>query len=116
MHEYPFTKSIIDIAERIAREKKAKKVTAIKLVVGELSGYIGDSIEFYFDIISKGTMAENAKLDIKIIKAKLYCPYCKKYFDRAPLASECPECKKEVVITDIGKECYIESVELEFED
>ncbi len=116
MHEYSFVNSIIKTAERVAMENKATRITRIKVVVGELSGYIGDSIEFYFGIISKGTIAEDAILEIKLIKLKLFCEYCNKNFVRDSFSFRCPDCGREGRFTDTGKECYIEAIELEFED
>ena len=53
MHEYPITQQIIKIAENHAREAGSQKVTAVNLVVGDYSGFIGESIQMYFDIISE---------------------------------------------------------------
>ena len=59
MHEYPVTLEIVRIAENTAREKGGL-VKAIHLVVGEDSGFIGESIQMYFDVISEGTLCEGA--------------------------------------------------------
>ena len=50
MHEYPVTLEIVRMAEKTAREKGGI-VKAIHLVVGEDSGFIGESIQMYFDVI-----------------------------------------------------------------
>lgn len=68
MHEYPITQQIIKICTKHCEEAKAKKVTRVKLVVGETSGFIGESIQMYFDVISEGTPCEGAKLDIVRVK------------------------------------------------
>lgn len=113
MHEFPITQQIIKIAEENARSNNALKVTNIKLVVGEYSGFIGDSIQMYFDAISKGTLAEGAVLEMKYIKPKLRCEVCGTYFERKRYSFECPECKGQGVPTEIGKEFYIEAIEIE---
>ena len=61
MHEYPVTLEIVRMAEKTAREKGGI-VRAIHLVVGEDSGFIGESIQMYFDVISEGTLCEGALL------------------------------------------------------
>ena len=61
MHEYPVTLEIVRMAEKTAREKGGI-VKAIHLVVGEDSGFIGESIQMYFDVISEGTLCEGALL------------------------------------------------------
>lgn len=75
MHEYPVTLEIVRIAEKTAREKGGL-VKAIHLVVGEDSGFIGESIQMYFDVISEGTLCEGARLTIRDIKPKMRCDRC----------------------------------------
>ena len=50
-----------------AERAEASRITRIDLVLGVFSGYVGDSIQFYFDIISQGTPAEGAALHIPSI-------------------------------------------------
>ena len=52
MHEYSITQQIVKIAEDNARSHGASKIERISLVVGELSGFIGESIQMYFDILN----------------------------------------------------------------
>ena len=103
MHEYPITLHIIEMAE---------EVDTINLVVGDYSGYVGDSINLYFEIIAEGTLCENARLNIERVKPKLRCTSCGKYFERQPFSFECPYCKGEGEPTEIGKEFYLKSIEI----
>lgn len=113
MHEYPITQQIIKIAEDNAKANHAAKIVKIELVVGELSGFIGDSIQMYFDAISEGTLAEGAVLEIKYIKPKLKCESCGSYFERKRYSFECPDCGGQGAPTEIGKEFYIKDIEIE---
>jgi len=58
MHEFGVTENIVKIASDKATEAQASKITKINLVVGELSGFVPDCIQFYFDFLSKDTVAE----------------------------------------------------------
>jgi hydrogenase nickel incorporation protein HypA/HybF len=113
MHEYPITQQIIKIAENHGKEAGAAKVTAIYLVVGDYSGFIGESIQMYFDVISEGTLCEGAKVNIERVKPKLQCSQCGTYFERKPFSFACPACGGEGRPTEIGKEFYIDSIEVE---
>ena len=62
MHELGITENIMDIALDKAKEAQASKISRINLVVGELSGFVSDCIEFYFEFLSKDTIAQGAKL------------------------------------------------------
>ena len=115
MHEYPITQEILRIAEETGKQNKASRITKISLVVGELSGFIGDSITLYFDILSKGTLAEGAEISIRTIKPQLQCTQCGKFFERKRHHFECPDCGSPGKPTDIGKEFYVENIEIEAE-
>lgn len=113
MHEYPLTEQIVKIATEKAKENNARKVTRITLVIGEYSGFIGESIQMYFDIISQGTLCEGAVLEIENVKAKWYCPHCGIDYVRRPLSFACPQCGRDGEPTTIGKEFYVKNIEVE---
>jgi hydrogenase nickel incorporation protein HypA/HybF len=113
MHEYPVTLEIIRLAEQAAKQQGAEKVELISLVIGDLSGYVGDSVRMYFDVISKGTPCEGCRLSIRRIETKLKCASCGKLFKRKPYSFDCPYCGGEGRPTDIGKEFYIDYIEVE---
>ena len=113
MHEYPVTEQIVRVAVEHAIKNKAARITRISLVVGEMSGFIGDSIGMYFDIISRGTLAEGAVLEIEHIKPKLRCVSCSHYFERKPFSFACPRCGQDGVPSEIGKEFYLKDIEIE---
>ncbi|MCQ4638347.1 hydrogenase maturation nickel metallochaperone HypA [Anaerovorax odorimutans] len=113
MHEYPITEQIIKIAEKHCREAGAKKVTKVKLVIGDYSGYVGDSVHMYFDLIGEGTLCEGADVEIRHVKPKLKCSQCGELFEKKLMSFACPKCGADGGPTDIGKEFYIESIEVE---
>ena len=115
MHEYPVTVRIVEIASETA-EKNNGRVHRIDLVVGEDSGFIGDSIQMYFDVIAEGTPCEGATLHIDGIKPMLRCETCGKLFERKRFSFQCPFCGGDGGPTEIGKEFYVKSVELELEE
>lgn len=113
MHEYPVTMRIIEIAQEFAQKNHAESIKQINLVVGDYSGYVASSIELYFDIIAEGSLARNAKLNIERVIPKLKCNHCGSLFERKPFSFQCPKCSGEGIPTEIGKEFYIKSIEIE---
>ena len=113
MREYPITEQIVKIAEKHCREAEAEKVTKVKLVIGDYSGYVGDSVHMYFDLIAEGTLCEGAEVDIVHVKPKLNCPSCGCLFEKKLMSFACPQCGTDGEPTDIGKEFYIDSIEVE---
>jgi len=113
MHEFPITQQIIKLAEKHATELCASRIKSIKLVVGDYSGFVGDSIQMYFDVISEGTLCEGAAIEIEHVKPKMKCTGCGELFEREFLSFSCPKCGADGEPTEIGKEFYIESIEIE---
>jgi len=113
MHELGVTESIISIALSKAGEAQAKKVLKINLVVGELAGFVPDCIQFYFDTLSKDTVAQGAALHFETMQAELRCRNCSTVFRPRDTLWSCPKCGSQSVEISKGRELYIESLEVE---
>jgi hydrogenase nickel incorporation protein HypA/HybF len=116
MHEYPVTEQIIKIASKIAGEHNAKSISVIRLVVGELSGFVGESIQMYFDILADGTLCQGASLEFEYIKAQWFCPKCDCCYERKPISFACPQCGQDGLPTEVGKEFYVRDIEIETQE
>jgi hydrogenase nickel incorporation protein HypA/HybF len=113
MHELPVTEQLVEIVLDHARKAKAERVLKINLVIGELSSFVGESIQFYFDVLSKGTEAENASLSISRIPATAKCRECKSEFNPGGMNWFCPTCGGPIEEVLEGREFYVESIEVE---
>ena len=111
MHEYPVTERIVATACEQATAQGGRRVRQIDLVVGEDAGYVGDTIQLYFDLIAEGTLCDGALLKIRKIRPQLQCPACQLLFERRPFSFACPACGTLGHPTAVGKEFYIESIE-----
>lgn len=111
MHELGITESIVNIAVDKAKEAQASKITKINLVVGELSGFVPDCIEFYFDFLSKDSIAEGASLHFESAPAQFRCRSCSTVFRPQDTIWTCPKCQSQSVEITKGRELYIESIE-----
>ena len=99
-----------------ARESKARRVNVIDLVIGDLSSIIDDSVQFYFDVLSKGTLAEGAELHFRRQPAEATCWSCgHKFKVSVPLKPVCPVCGSAQLHVSGGKEFYVESIDVDEE-
>jgi len=113
MHELLVTEGLLSIVNEEAKKRGVNKVTGINLVIGELASIIDDSVQFYFDILSKGTASEGAVLFFKRIPAEYTCTKCNHVFEKKSYSYHCPECGGKAIIASKGQEFYIESIEVD---
>ena len=113
MHELSITQSILVIALEKANEAKASKITKIDIDIGELSGIVGECVQFYFDFLSKDTIAAAARLSFKRVPFQLRCRSCDTVFIPGTIDWACPNCGGRGTEITSGRECYVHSMEVE---
>jgi len=112
MHELAVTESILEIATTHASQAQATRVTDIYLVIGKLSSIIDDSIQFYWDMISQGTLCEGATLHFERIPARLSCQDCGSEYTLDRELEPCPQCSSSRVRVLTGEEFHLDSIEI----
>jgi hydrogenase nickel incorporation protein HypA/HybF len=113
VHELAVTQNLLATVLQEAKSANAEKITVIYLVVGELSGVVGDCVQFYFDVLKMGTLAETAVINFKLVPSILKCRDCQSEFKPENEQWVCPECGKQSVEITGGRDCFIESMEVE---
>ncbi len=113
MHELSITESILSIALEKAEAVPANKISKINLTIGELSGIVDECVQFYFDLLSKDTIAAEASLSFHQLPTKLRCRNCAITFSPDNLDWACPDCREQKIEIVSGRECYVESIEVE---
>jgi hydrogenase nickel incorporation protein HypA/HybF len=114
MHELPATQGILATALETARDAGGGRVRAIDLVIGEMSSVVDDSVQFYFDVLSRDTPAAGAALRFRRIPGEATCLACgHSYGVRPPLDPYCPACNDTLVSVTGGQQFYIESIEVD---
>ena len=74
MHELSIMQSALSLALDQARQAGAARVHTIRLRIGALSGVVPDALEFAFEALTPGTLAEGAQLAIEpCARAVLVC-------------------------------------------
>ncbi|MCO6511050.1 MAG: hydrogenase maturation nickel metallochaperone HypA [Aridibacter famidurans] len=105
--------SVLDIAFSEAEKHSSRKVSKIKLRIGELSGVVSDSIEFAFEVLRQGTLAEEAALEIEPVPLRVVCRTCGPAETLAgDLALICKNCGSGLEIVS-GREMKVEYIDLD---
>jgi hydrogenase nickel incorporation protein HypA/HybF len=113
MHELAITQGLIELVLEHAQKSGAKKVLRVNVVAGELSGFVDECMQFYYDQLSKGTIAEEAKLSFKRIPTQGRCRDCGHEFVIKKLNWICPECGSNNIQLIKGMELFVESIEVD---
>ncbi|MFX0028373.1 MAG: hydrogenase maturation nickel metallochaperone HypA [Candidatus Hermodarchaeota archaeon] len=78
MHEFSFAYNIFKVAEATALKYNAKKITEVLLEIGELTLIVPELLQRSFDMATRGSIAEGAKLTITMTPGKIQCRDCNK--------------------------------------
>ncbi len=113
MHELEITRSLVKLALDEAEKANAKKLTSVTVVLGEMCGAVDDSVAFYFEIMTKGTIGEGAKIIFRKVPMQAKCRNCGSTVNPKDIFWECEKCHSMDIEMISGKELYIESIEVD---
>ncbi len=113
MHELGITQSIVEIAERTAKEQQAMKILSVTIEVGSLAGVVPEALEFCFEACSKGTLLEGAQLLIERVPARGRCLDCGREFPLEELLACCPDCNSAAGEILAGEELRVKEMEID---
>ena len=113
MHELAVTKGLLKICLEEGEKHKIKKIRKINIKVGELTDLLPACIEYYFNIVSKDTIAENTKINVEKIPVVIKCNECGYSGVLGKNNYVCPKCKGIVYEITKGKEFYLDTMEVD---
>ena len=113
MHELSIASNLIDIVSDAIEGQDVSRVTSLRIVIGEMSNVVPDCLSFAFEVVSKGTVAEDARLDFERKPLIARCQDCGKEFPVQGYLFLCPECQSQRIEVISGKEFFLESIECE---
>lgn len=112
MHEVGIMEQTLAIALENAQRQNAKKIHRLKMRIGTISGVVPEALSFAFDVVTQGTIAENATLTIETVPVTCYCPNCQLNFEPEELIYQCPQCHQISRQILTGKEIELTSLEV----
>ena len=112
VHELSISSAVVDTAIRHAG---GRAVTRVDLRVGSLRQVVPESLEFYFEIVARGTVCEGARLDQTLVPARARCGECDRDWELEALLFRCPLCGAAPAEIVSGNELEVDSIEVEEE-
>jgi hydrogenase nickel incorporation protein HypA/HybF len=109
------TQGILAASFEAAEEAGTTRITEIRITVGELTEVVDFALQFAFESLTPGTMAEGATLVVTPVGAKSRCLECGNEYEHDRFEMICPKCGSFGVELLQGRELTIDSIEADNE-
>jgi hydrogenase nickel incorporation protein HypA/HybF len=113
MHEMAISESIVGILKDESRRQRYARVRRVRLEIGPLAGIETEALRFSFDVVAKGTLAEDAVLEIIPTQAEAWCLPCARTVPIRQRYDACPDCGGHQLQVTAGDEMRIKDLEVE---
>jgi len=110
MHEMALAEGILAVVLDAA---EGQKVRRISLQVGKLQMVVPESLQFSFQLISEGTPAAGAVVEMEEVAVRLRCKQCGKESEADHPPFNCRHCDAFDVEVAAGDQLLVDAVELE---
>jgi hydrogenase nickel incorporation protein HypA/HybF len=112
MHEMALAESIVDLVREQARRDMFARVQTIRLSIGRLSHVEPRALEFGFEVVARGTIADGAALVIERPEGEAWCTDCNGTVKVAGYGDPCPGCGGHKWIVTRGDEMRVVDLEV----
>jgi len=112
MHEMSLAEGVLQLIEDTARRQEFSKVLAVWLEVGQLSGVEAEAMEFCFDAVTRGSIAQGARLEIVATPGAGWCMQCAATVALSEVFGACPQCGTHQVQVTSGSELRVREIEV----
>lgn len=113
MHEMSLCEGVLQILEDNARSQGFARVKTVWLEIGALAGVELEAMRFGFDAVTRGSLADHARLEIIAVPGKAWCMQCSKTVPVTKRFDACPECDGFQLQVTGGEEMKITELEVE---
>ncbi len=93
MHELSLALEVIDLVSKETQKKSLSRVFEMEIEVGTLSGVEAETFQSALEMVVKGTLLEDAKIQINQTFAVGTCSDCQKDFNMKERMATCPDCR-----------------------
>lgn len=113
MHEMSIAESVLQIIEDKARVEGFSRVKAVWLEVGQLASVEKESLRFCFDVVTRNSVAQDARLEIIETAGHGWCMECASNVPVTARYEPCPNCGNFQIEVTGGEEMRVKELEVE---
>lgn len=113
MHELSIMSGVIDLVSQSARDNNITMINKVKLVVGEHSNAVPDSLQMGFEMLKNtGPFTEDAVLEIETKRLRARCQECEcEFHPKENYNFICPQCNYKKTDIIAGDRLYVDYYE-----
>jgi hydrogenase nickel incorporation protein HypA/HybF len=112
MHEMSLCHGIVELIEEAARRNGFARVRAVWLEIGKLATVEPEALRFCFDVVTRGSCAEGARLEIIDTPGQAWCLACSKTISIDDALNDCPLCGSRQVQVTGGTDMRVKELEV----
>jgi len=113
VHEMSLAESVLEIVRDAARSQGFSRVKTVWLEIGQLAGVEPEAMRFCFDVVTRETLADAARLEIVATPGQGWCMICGRPVPIAARFDACPDCGSYQVQPTGGMEMRVRELEVE---
>ena len=110
MHEMSLAENLLQIFEASALTQNFQRIRGVVLEIGKLSAVEPEAMRFCFDIVMRGTLAEDAELEIIEVPGAGRCENCNAVFALEALYGLCPACDSPHLQITAGRQMRVKDL------
>jgi hydrogenase nickel incorporation protein HypA/HybF len=113
MHEMSLAEGVLQLVGEAAVREGAQQVKLVVLEIGRLSSVEPEALRFCFAAVTRGTIAQDAALEIIDIPGAGTCIACGATVPMTEQWGECPACGGGFLQPSAGTEMRVREIEIE---
>jgi hydrogenase nickel incorporation protein HypA/HybF len=113
MHEMSLCQGMLELIEDAARRDGFDRVRTVWLEIGRLASVETEALRFCFDVVTRGSCADGARLEIEHVPGQAWCLACDGSVLIETALADCPRCGSARLQVTGGSEMRVKELEVE---
>lgn len=115
MHEGAIMQTVVTTI-LAAVDGSASRVTHVQLELGTSEHFTEEAVYQYFQVLTQGTPAEGAELELSWLPATYQCLSCQQHFESTSATGICPHCGEVGLEITHSDGCAIRAIDVAVSD
>lgn len=112
MHELGIAQALVEQVQAVQAAHGGRPVVSVGVRIGSWRLVVKESLEFYYEAITRGTSLEGSRLEVETVPAAARCRQCGEEYAVEGLLLVCPGCGGRGGELVRGEELHLSTVEL----